>query len=198
MLGSMKWRNVRDQPSSRRMPPLFRRCVLMFVLWPPHVEARSMGRRCTRPCRYGILLAACKSFCRAFGFPALQYAALTRCTKGMKQSCWNGLLAGGLVSVDSFSNDAAVFLLSHCHTDHMVGLADGWCRGPLYTTEQNRAFVLQRFRIDPVLVHAVPFYEETLLIVGAAREQIKGTARRSRTVHHHCHHHRRPAHTAAP
>ncbi len=102
----------------------------------------------------------------------------------MKQSCWNGLLAGGLLSVDNFTNaGAAAFLLTHTHTDHMVGLEHGWCRGPLYTTEQNRAFVLQRFRIDAALLHVVPFYDESLLSIGVNRDQLKGNCTRVTNPH---------------
>jgi mRNA degradation ribonuclease J1/J2 len=86
--------------------------------------------------------------------------------------------------VDNFGNDAAVFFLSHAHTDHMTGLAHGWARGPLYTTEQTRLLLLQRFRIDPNLVHVLTPYEETHLTVGIGREQLKGMQHAHNVRHH--------------
>jgi hypothetical protein len=58
-----------------------------------------------------------------------------------------------------------VFLLSHFHTDHMVGLCDGWNHGVIYCTAVTRALVLAAFQIDPWRLHTLPLDVEKPVVV---------------------------------
>lgn len=63
---------------------------------------------------------------------------------------------GGLVdeilgiSIDRFDGlnlNSKIFFLSHCHTDHMVGLAEAKddLPGPLYLSEVSEVFIRRKF-----------------------------------------------------
>jgi len=56
------------------------------------------------------------------------------------------------ISIDRFDNnnlESCIFFLSHCHTDHMVGLAelseDG-LPGPLYTSNVSSVFIKDNYK----------------------------------------------------
>ncbi|XP_063710046.1 protein artemis-like [Culicoides brevitarsis] len=53
-----------------------------------------------------------------------------------------------LLSIDRFDGDhlkSEIFLLSHCHEDHMIGLRNPEFKGPLYLSPVSAVFVRQNF-----------------------------------------------------
>ena len=64
-----------------------------------------------------------------------------------------------------------VYFLTHAHTDHLVGLKDGWNSGHIFCSAVTKRLVLQLFSIDEQRLIALPIGEPKIVagreIVGA-------------------------------
>lgn len=49
------------------------------------------------------------------------------------------------IAVDFFKNEARCFFLSHCHTDHLVGLSDVKCEALIYASPLSALFIKQKY-----------------------------------------------------
>ncbi|XP_055692046.1 protein artemis-like [Lutzomyia longipalpis] len=77
------------------------------------------------------------------------------------------------VSVDRFdgeNRENSVFFLSHCHTDHMVGLHLGALPGPLYVSEISAVILRQRYpQLEDVRTLEIGVETEVQLKNGSVR-----------------------------
>ena len=53
-------------------------------------------------------------------------------------------LRGSLIWIDKFCAARGVFILTHCHTDHMVGLRRGWNTGIIHCSDITAALIVAR------------------------------------------------------
>jgi hypothetical protein len=59
-------------------------------------------------------------------------------------------------SIDYFHGKHNAYFLTHVHTDHLVGLHDGWRRGTIYCSEQTSALLSTLFSIDCDVIRTLP------------------------------------------
>eukprot|EP00501_MAST-03F_sp_TOSAG23-6_P000204 GSMAST32.ASY1.ANO1.207.1 assembled CDS len=59
-------------------------------------------------------------------------------------------IRGANIVVDTFKefHEPVVYFLTHAHSDHLVGLTQGWSRGIIYCTALTKLFLQENFGID--------------------------------------------------